>query len=84
MAWIEVVRETAGGALREAYRAVGGAAADAARRVANILAIHSLNPPSMGDHHALYRTLMFGDSPLSRAEREAIAVVVSSVNGCRY
>lgn len=80
MAWIEVVREKAGAALREAYRAVGGAA----DRVANILAVHSLNPPSMRDHHALYRTLMFGDSPLSRAEREAIAVVVSKVNHCHY
>ncbi|MDX1577433.1 MAG: carboxymuconolactone decarboxylase family protein [Gemmatimonadota bacterium] len=33
---------------------------------------------------ALYRKLMFGPSPLDRAEREAIAVVVSALNGCFY
>jgi alkylhydroperoxidase family enzyme len=36
------------------------------------------------DHHALYRTLMFGPSPLSRSEREAIAVEVSRTNECHY
>jgi hypothetical protein len=33
---------------------------------------------------ALYRTVMFGDSPLGRAEREAIAVAVSAANDCHY
>lgn len=80
MAWIEVVRETADAALEEAYRTVRGAA----EGVANILAVHSLNPPSMTAHHAFYRTLMFGESPLRRAERESVALVVSKINGCRY
>ncbi|HET7855940.1 MAG TPA: carboxymuconolactone decarboxylase family protein, partial [Gaiellaceae bacterium] len=31
-----------------------------------------------------YRMIMFGDSPLSRAEREAIAVAVSAANDCFY
>ena len=38
----------------------------------------------MGDHLDLYMTIMFGRSGLSRAEREAIAVVVSANNDCAY
>ena len=50
----------------------------------NILAIHTLNPESLRAHYLLYRTLMYGESPLSRAEREMIAVAVSARNGCHY
>jgi uncharacterized peroxidase-related enzyme len=32
----------------------------------------------------LYLDIMFGRSPLSRAQREMIAVVVSVANGCQY
>jgi uncharacterized peroxidase-related enzyme len=53
-------------------------------KVANILKVHSLNPTAMGNHLELYMTLMFGKSGLSRAEREAIAVVVSAANDCAY
>jgi alkylhydroperoxidase family enzyme len=35
-------------------------------------------------HLALYRAIMFGDSGLSRAEREAVAVAVSQANDCFY
>jgi alkylhydroperoxidase family enzyme len=52
--------------------------------MANILASHSLNAAALDAHVALYRTIMFGDSPLSRAEREAIAVAVSAANDCFY
>ncbi len=58
--------------------------ADARGRVDNILRIHSLNPPSMGHHHDLYRHLMAGPSPLSRVQREMIAVAVSAENDCFY
>lgn len=51
---------------------------------AHIIASHSLNPPAMRAHVALYRTIMFGESPLTRAEREAMAVAVSAVNNCHY
>ncbi len=51
---------------------------------AHILASHSLNPAAMRAHIALYQTIMFGESPLSRAEREAMAVAVSATNGCHY
>ena len=50
----------------------------------NILKIHSLNPESLEAHLALYKTMMFGRSPLSRAQREMIAVVVSAANRCHY
>ena len=53
-------------------------------KVSNILKVHSLNPEAMQNHLELYMTLMFGDSGLSRAEREAIAVVVSATNDCAY
>ena len=53
-------------------------------RVDNIVRIHSLNPPSMEHHVRLYAHLMRGESPLSRTQREMIAVTVSSVNDCFY
>ena len=53
-------------------------------KVSNILKVHSLNPDAMSNHLDLYMTLMFGKSGISRAEREAIAVVVSATNDCAY
>lgn len=52
--------------------------------MAHIVASHSLNPAAMEAHLGLYRAIMFGESPLSRAEREAIAVGVSAANDCHY
>lgn len=53
-------------------------------KVSNILKVHSLNPEAMQNHLDLYMTVMFGKSGLSRAEREAVAVVVSANNDCAY
>jgi len=81
MSWIkEIEAGEAEGRLAEIYREL------VAKRgkVSNILKVHSLNPESMGNHLDLYMTLMFGKSGLSRAEREAIAVVVSAANDCGY
>lgn len=50
----------------------------------HILAIHSLHPRSLGDHFELYKTLMYGPGPLSRREREMVAVAVSRANDCHY
>lgn len=81
MAWIRVIdEERAEGALGELYRRVaapGGA-------VDNILKVHGLNPPSLAGHYELYRALMYGRSPLSRVQREMIAVAVSAANRCHY
>lgn len=52
--------------------------------VDNILKIHSLNPPSLAAHFELYKTLMRGRSPLTRVQRETIAVVISAANRCHY
>jgi alkylhydroperoxidase family enzyme len=38
----------------------------------------------MRTHYDLYAHLMRGRSDLSRAQREMIAVVVSTVNRCHY
>jgi alkylhydroperoxidase family enzyme len=53
-------------------------------QVDHILKIHSLHPQSMLDHIQLYKTLMYGKSPIKRPQREMIAVVVSAINHCRY
>lgn len=50
----------------------------------HILAIHGLNPRSMKDHAELYGHLMRGPSPLSRIQREMIAIAVSGENDCFY
>jgi alkylhydroperoxidase family enzyme len=51
---------------------------------ANIVRIAGLNPAALEGHMAMYRAIMFGRSPLSRNQREMIAVVVSSINKCHY
>ncbi|CAA9468382.1 MAG: hypothetical protein AVDCRST_MAG13-250 [uncultured Solirubrobacteraceae bacterium] len=56
----------------------------AGRKLANILDSHSLNPDALRAHTALYRTVMFGPSGLTRAERELMAVAVSAANDCHY
>jgi uncharacterized peroxidase-related enzyme len=81
VAWIKVIPPAEGsGELLDVYSRMR----DAAGNVANILAVHSLNPPALRAHFDFYRTLMFGRSELSRAQREMIAVVVSKTNGCHY
>ncbi len=50
----------------------------------NILRIHGVHSRIMKQHYGLYKELMYGRSPLSRVQREMIAVVVSSANACRY
>ena len=56
-----------------------------AGRVWNIVSIMSLRPRTMqAAIDGMYATIMFGESGLSRAQREMIAVVVSAVNRCPY
>jgi alkylhydroperoxidase family enzyme len=52
--------------------------------VDGILKIHSHDPTSWETSYAYYSHLMRGPSPLTRAQREMIAVVVSSLNRCLY
>lgn len=53
-------------------------------KIAEVHKIQSLNPESIVNHMDLYMTIMFGQSPLKRATREMIAVVVSKANNCEY
>lgn len=79
-AWIPVIPPgEAEGDLADAYEEIG-----ARDRVANVIGLHALHPDAMRAHIQLYRTLMFGPSPLTRAQREALAVVVSAANDCFY
>lgn len=81
MSWIEEIEVTeAEGKLAEVYAEL----LEKRGKVANILQVHSLNPNAMASHLDLYMSIMFGKSGLSRAEREAIAVVVSATNDCDY
>ncbi len=50
----------------------------------NIIRIHGVHSRVMKQHYDLYKELMYGRSPLSRVQREMIAVVVSSANECHY
>jgi alkylhydroperoxidase family enzyme len=50
----------------------------------NILRIHGIHSNVMRRHFDLYRELMFTPGPISRKQREMIAVVVSATNGCHY
>jgi len=53
-------------------------------KLARIHKIQSLNPRTIVTHMDLYMSIMFSKSPLSRAQREMMAVVVSAANQCEY
>jgi hypothetical protein len=87
MAWIHMIPEDeAEGELRDLYRRLLHPSAGGGERglVDHVLKIHSLNPPSLRTHYELYRALMYGPSPLSRVQRETLAVAVSAANECHY
>lgn len=50
----------------------------------NILRIHGVHSRTIRHHYDLYLELMYGRGPLSRLQREMIAVRVSALNACRY
>ena len=81
MAWIDTINERdADGSLKDQYAKLK----DFRGGVDNILKIHSLNPESLDAHVQLYKTIMYGKSPIRRVNREMIAVLVSSINQCHY
>ena len=55
-----------------------------AGRIWNIVSIQSQLPEVMRDSLRIYQSIMFGPSPLSRAQRELMAVVTSQANECHY
>ena len=52
--------------------------------IPNVLAAYSFEPERLRGFSQMYNALMLGESELSKAEREMIAVVVSSLNHCYY
>ncbi|MFN0180974.1 MAG: hypothetical protein ACKVZ0_19385 [Gemmatimonadales bacterium] len=50
----------------------------------HIIQVHAIHPAIMRQHYDLYRSLMHGSGPLTRREREILAVRVSGLNHCPY
>jgi alkylhydroperoxidase family enzyme len=81
MPWIrQIPHDEATGLLKEE---LDGAVARAGL-VWHIVHVMSLNPEAMRDTIRLYQTIMMGASPLSRAQRELLATVVSAELDCHY
>lgn len=81
MPWIEVVSlEQARGRLKKEYEA----ALKRAGRIWHIVSIMSQSPRTLKTSMDFYSAIMFGRSPLSRSQREMLAVVVSAANHCVY
>jgi uncharacterized peroxidase-related enzyme len=81
MARIHIIEpQEASGQLKEIYDNL------LARRgkLAEVHKIQSLNPATIVHHMDLYMSIMYAHSPLSRAQREMMAVVVSAANNCQY
>ena len=71
--------EATGTVKRELVKAIKRAG-----RIWNIVRIMTPNAEILRTSMSLYIAAMHGESPLSRAQREMLAVVVSQVNHCRY
>jgi alkylhydroperoxidase family enzyme len=81
MPYIRLIEEAeADGLLAEEY----DAAVERAGKVFNILKAMSLRPAVLRASMALYREIMFGESGLSRQERELLATVASAEQSCHY
>jgi alkylhydroperoxidase family enzyme len=81
MTWIRSVSEDeATGRLAESYRQARARAG----RVYAIVRAMSLAPEVLDASIGLYLSIMFARGPLSRRQREMLAVVVSGTNGCHY
>jgi len=82
MAWIRTIApDEATGLLKRLY----DQALARAGKVFNVLRLQSLRPEVLKAGVALYTEVMISPrSPLSRAQREMIAVAVSRANQCHY
>lgn len=81
MAWIKTIGiDEAEGLLAKIYNAKIATSG----RVSPLTSAMSLNPHTLRNMQALYQAIMASDSPLSKAQRCLLALVVSRVNGCHY
>jgi alkylhydroperoxidase family enzyme len=79
--WIrQIPIEEATGPLKEEF----DAAMKRAGRVWHIVHIMSLNPRVLKATMDQYKAILFMPSPLTRAQREMLATVVSAEVGCHY
>lgn len=79
--WIQTTSVSeASGLLRKIY----DEAITRAGKVYAIVRSMSLNPRVLRSSLGLYRDVMMGTSPLSRAQRELLATSVSRFNECHY
>ncbi|MFZ9774960.1 MAG: carboxymuconolactone decarboxylase family protein [Candidatus Nanopelagicaceae bacterium] len=82
MSWIETIEpESADGELAAIYASLkkthGG--------VDQVMKVHSLRPATMSSHLSLYQSVLHHpDNEVPRWLREAIGVLVSSINSCHY
>ncbi len=81
MPWIRQIpiNEATGLLKREFDKAIRRAG-----RIWNIVHIMSLNPRALKSSIEFYGAVMFGSSPLTRAQRELLATVVSAELDCHY
>jgi uncharacterized peroxidase-related enzyme len=77
-----IAPEAARGDLAKVYERIRAASSRGAVSLLWQSAGH--DPRGLDALHALYRTLMDDPAPLTRAQAELIAVVVSATNGCSY
>ena len=81
MAWIKIITEKeAEGLLAQIYETL----VKRTGRVFNILKVQGHNPRALEASMGLYRAVMRAKSPLTRAQREMVALVISKANGCHY
>ena len=81
MPWIgEVPPDDATGLLKTQY----DEAIERAGRVWHIVQVMSVNPEALHDSIGFYLTIMKGESPLTRSQRELLATVVSAELECHY
>jgi uncharacterized peroxidase-related enzyme len=81
MAWIKTIsHEEASGKTKEVYDRI----LRERDHVANIFLAQGMEPVVLEKNLDLYLEIMLGEGPLSREEREMIAVIVSSANRCAY
>ena len=81
MAFISIIGSTKPeGLLAEVY----AQAERRSGRVYEILRVMSRSPKALKVSMEMYTVVMFGESDLSRGQREMLAVVVSAANHCHY
>ena len=81
MSWIrEIDPDEAEGLLARLF----AAARRRAGKVFKVLRVQSVEPRVLDASVRLYQELMFGPGPLTRSQREMIAVAVSRANACAY